>query len=129
MKYIDAGDFFLIAAEALGRPVEEIVDQTNFARLSSALAPPALVVDGIDAFPSVAEKAAVMCARIARNRPLPRDNTTVAFAVMRAFLELNNVTWSYPPGGVDEVTAVMEALARGEMPEAQFVLWIDQRLA
>jgi death on curing protein len=125
MRYIDDGDFFLIAAAALKRPVWQIAGETNLGLLFSALEPPQATVDGVDVFGSVAEKAAVLCIRIARNAPLRRGNKAVAYAAMREFFARNGVDWS-PPGGAQNAIAVIDAMADEQMTEAEFTLWVDQ---
>jgi death-on-curing protein len=126
MKYIDAGDFFLIAAAVLEQSVDEIVDATNLGLLFSALEPPRATIDGVDVFASLAAKAAILCIRIARNTPLRRGNTAVAYAAMHEFFARNDVEW-HPQGGPENASAVMDAMASGQMTEAEFMLWVDHR--
>jgi hypothetical protein len=76
---------FLSAAAVLEQSVDEIVDETNLGLLFSALEPPRATIDGVDVFASLAAKAAILCIRIARNTPLRRGNTAVAYAAMREF--------------------------------------------
>jgi prophage maintenance system killer protein len=126
MKYIDAGDFFLIAAAVLEQSIDAIVDETNVALLFSALDPPRATIGGVDVFASLAQKAAILCIRIARNAPLRRGNTAVAYAAMRELFARNDVEW-HPQGGPENAYAVMDAMASEQMTEAEFMLWVDHR--
>lgn len=128
MNYIGVGDFFLIAAATLERSVSRVRWETNLALLYSALDPPQETIDGVEVFPSVVEKAAVLCIRIARNRPLRDGNTAVAYAAMREFLGRNGAVWNPPSDGAAEVASICEAMAAERITEAEFMLWVNERV-
>jgi death on curing protein len=136
MKYIGIGDFFLIAEAVLtkqhgphGHSARALNRATDPQRVLSVLAAPKDAIDGAELYPTLAAKAAVLCVRIARNRPLPYDNEAVAYLAMVEFIELNGARWSPPPEGPDEVVSVIEAMATSAISEAEFALWVSERLA
>ena len=134
--YIGSGDFFLIAEAVLsqrrgleGHSARDLARSTSVPRLLSALDAPKAAIEDVELYPTLALKAAVLCVRIARNRPLPYDNSAVALIVMREFIARNNAHWTPPPGGDDEVVAVVEAMANGTIFQAGFALWVNERMA
>lgn len=94
----------------------------------SALAAPFAGSGGFDAFPSLHEKAAVYCARIATYHPLPDGNKRTAYDVMREFLDRNEVGFTHPPGGLDETAQAIEDLAANVLGEEEFAVWVLMRI-
>jgi prophage maintenance system killer protein len=135
VQYLGAGDFFLIAERTLtqtrgpeGHSAEELADVIEHWRLFSTLLAPRAEFNGVELYPSLPAKAAVLCARICRNRPLPYGNAMVALAAMREMIARNDASWTPPPGGDQEVVDVIEALAAGRISEADFAAWVGERL-
>jgi len=135
MQYIGVGAYFLIAEEVLtalrgssGHAADDLADATHIPRLLSALQAPKLEVDGNEVYASLAQKGAVLCVRLARGRPLPYDNTVVAFETMRQFIAQNGGDWTGPPGGDDEVVSVVQAMAKSKVTYTQFAAWVEERL-
>lgn len=60
--------------------------------LSSAIQRPQMTVFGKDAYPTLAEKAAVLLFALVQNVPFRSGNRRVALASLLAFVELNNRT-------------------------------------
>ncbi len=58
---------------------------------------------------------------IARNHPFIDGNKRAAFAAFIVFLGLNGIDFKVPPA---EATAIILALAAGEIDEAAFTLWV-----
>lgn len=82
-EYLDLADYLLIAEVVIGVPAEEIVRWPGIGRADSALHAPAAGFGGVELCADVFDKAAVLCARLARNhltahlanRPLTLANT------------------------------------------------------
>jgi death-on-curing protein len=132
VKYIDIPDFCLIAEAVLspvfgpiGHSANDLLHAVDLDRLYAALnAPAAATAAGIELHPQMPEKAAILCARIARNHPLPYGNNAVALAAMVYFIEDNGGTWN-PSGASDaEIAAVVEAMANQEISVAEFLVWV-----
>jgi death on curing protein len=66
---------------------------------------------GVEFYPDVLDKAAVLCARLARNHPLPDGNKRVAYLSLVEFLARNQIDWL--PPSVDETVATIESVAAG----------------
>ena len=48
---------------------------------------------GVDFYPDIVDKAAVLCWRLARNHPLPDGNKRAAWAALVVFIDLNGGAW------------------------------------
>ena len=69
----------------------------------------------------LAELAAAYAFGLARNHPFIDGNKRTAFAALMMFLRVNGVLFSPDPA---EATAIMLALAAGEVDEARLTRWI-----
>ena len=69
----------------------------------------------------LAELAAAYAFGLARNHPYIDGNKRTAFAALMVFLRVNGVLFSPDPA---EATAIMLALAAGEVDEARLTRWI-----
>jgi death-on-curing protein len=78
-QYLDLADYLLIAEAVLGVPAETIARWPGVGLAESALHAPAMGFGGVEFYPKVIDKAAVLCARLARNHPLPDGNKRVAY--------------------------------------------------
>lgn len=125
MRYPKLGDFCEVAAEILGTTAAQIARLPGIARAESALAMPASGFGDEEFFPTLEEKAAVLCEHLARNHPLPDGNKRVAFTLTLAFLEDSGSP--FVDERVEEDVATVERIAAGEMQRAEIVAWIRRR--
>lgn len=121
-EYLDLADYLLIAEAVLGVPAEEIARWPGVGLADSALHAPAAAFAGVELYPDLIDKAAVLCARLARNHPLPDGNKRVAYLAMLEFLARNDVDWS--PPSVDETVATIERVAAREISEPELAEWL-----
>ena len=126
-EYLDLADYLLIAEAVLGVPAEAIARWPGIGLAESALHAPAAAFEGVELYPDVIDKAAVLCVRLARNHPLPDGNKRVAYLALVEFLARNNFEWS--PPSVDETIATIERVAAGEMPEPELAEWLRRTRA
>jgi death-on-curing protein len=84
--------------------------------LESALARPQASAFGVDAYPSLHEKAAGFMESLARNHALVDGNKRLAWIAVRLFLELNNVVMRAPDAATGD--AFVRKVATGELPVA-----------
>lgn len=77
---------------------------------------------GVEFYPDVIDKAAVLCVRLARNHPLPDGNKRVAYLALAEFLARNQVEWA--PPSVEETVAMIERVAAGEISERELAAWL-----
>jgi death on curing protein len=120
--YLDLADYLLIAEAVLGVPAEEIARWPGIGLAESALHAPAAAFEGVEFYPDVIEKAAVLCARLARNHPLPDGNKRVAYLALLEFLARNGVEWK--PPSVEETVATIEGVAAGRVSERELAEWL-----
>jgi death on curing protein len=121
-EYLDLADYLLIAEAVLGVPAESIARWPGIGLAESALHAPAAGFEGIELYPDVVDKAAVLCSRLARNHPLPDGNKRVAYLAMLEFLARNHLRWA--PPSVDETVARIEGVAAGSISERELADWL-----
>ena len=132
--YLDLADFLAISEIVLGQPAEDIAFVSRLELTESALHAPAASFGGVEFYPDLVVKAAVLCTRIVKNHPLPDGNKRVGFVSMIEFCLRNGLTWTPPPGDEDgEASArVILELAAGSGDEhavAALAEWIGERTA
>jgi death on curing protein len=129
VQRIELGDFLLIAEVHTGIEAGRLACIPRVIYLAeAALKAPFAASADFDAFPSLHEKAAVYCARIATYHPLPDGNKRTAYDVMREFLDRNEVDFSHPPGGLDQTAQAIEDLAANVLSEKDFAAWVLRRI-
>ncbi len=124
-EYLDLADYVLIAEAVLGIPAESIARWPGIGLAESSLHAPAAGFEGVELYPDVIDKAAVLCVRRARNHPLPDGNKRVAYLAMLEFLARNRVEWM--PSSVDETVATIEGVAAGKISERELADWLRAR--
>ncbi len=107
-----------VVAQAGGSPGIRDLDA-----LDSALAQPQMTFDGNDLYPSLEEKAAALCFSLVLNHPFVDGNKRVGHAAMETFLVLNG--WELD-ASVDTSEQMILALAAGDLPREDFLVWIQQ---
>jgi death-on-curing protein len=126
-KYLDLSDYLLIAEAVLGVPAEAIVRWPGIGLAESALNAPAMGLGGVEFYPNVIDKAAVLCLRLAQNHPLPDGNKRVAYLALVEFLARNDIEWR--PPSVDETVATIEGIAAGQIAESELADWLQRTLS
>jgi death-on-curing protein len=121
-EYLDLADYLLIAEEVLGVPAETIAGWPGVGLAESALNAPAMGFGGVEFYPDLLDKAAVLCVRLARNHPLPDGNKRVAYLALVEFLARNRVEWA--PPSVEETVAMIEGVAAGRVTERELADWV-----
>jgi death-on-curing protein len=125
-EYLDLADYLLIAEEVLGVPAEAIAGWPGVGLAESALSAPSMGFGGVEFYPDLFDKAAVLCVRLARNHPLPDGNKRVAYLALVEFLARNEVEWA--PPSVDETVAMIEGVAAGSITEQELADWLRASL-
>lgn len=121
-EYLDLADYLLIAEEVLGVPAETIAGWPGVGLAESALNAPAMGFGGVEFYPDMIDKAAVLCVRLARNHPLPDGNKRVAYLALVEFLARNGVEWA--PPSVEETVATIEGVAASRVTEQELADWL-----
>jgi len=117
-------DLLLVAEAVLGVPAEQLARETRLATAAAALAAPFATARGRPRHPLLADQAAVLCARLALDRPLPRGNAAVALLAALELVERNHGVWKPPAGGQDEIASTVERLTTGELSQDAFRAWM-----
>ena len=128
MQSIGLVDLLLIAEAILGEPAERLHRTVSLWRIQSALAAPFISVGGIELYPGGAEKAAICCSRLVRNRPFPEENRKIAYLCMREMLARGGLLWVDSPDDHTTVDGAIKALEAGALSEEQFVSWVRSRV-
>jgi death-on-curing protein len=129
VRYLDLADYLVIAEAVTGIAAETLLRSARIHLAESALHAPAAGFGEVEFYPSFEMKAAVLCARLARNHPLPDGNKRAAYLSLLEFGERNGRSWRKSPNDPDETVQVMEAVAAGELSEADLADWIRSRFA
>jgi death-on-curing protein len=90
--------------------------------LAESVHGPAASYEGVEFYPDLMDKPAVLCVRLARNHPLPDGNKRVAYLAMIEFLPRNQVDRMPPP--VQETVAMIEGVAAGVIRECELADWL-----
>jgi len=125
VRYLGLAEAFVIAEAVTGIDAHDLVRVSRGDLLDSALHAPQAGFGDTDFFPSLAEKAAVLCVRIAKNHPLPDGNKRLAWMATVVFLELNGAELDV---GEDEAVDTMLSVAAGETDEATLTEWLRERI-
>jgi death-on-curing protein len=126
VRYLGLGDLLVIASEVLGIDASVLAKAANLVTGDSALHAPAAAFGGVEFYPEIETKVAVLGYRLARNHPLPDGNKRTAFLAMVEFAERNGLTWR--PLDEDDVVETMLAVAAGSLTEPDFVDWVARQL-
>ena len=96
----------------------------------SALHAPAAEFGGVEFYPVLARKTAVLTSRLIGNHPLPDGNKRVGYLCAIEFVARNGGTWTNPPDDPegDETVSIIEGVAAGAVGEDELTAWITERL-
>ena len=89
-RYLEVGDFLLIAEAVTGILANVLAESDRI--VSQADSAPHVPQSGFGAtevYPGFGDKAAILCARLIQNHPLPDGNKRTAFLCMIEFIERN----------------------------------------
>ena len=89
--------------------------------LESALAQLRSTFDGVDLYPSLAEKAAALGYSLVQNHPFLDGNKRIAHAAMETFLILNGLEVD---ATIDEQEQLMLGLATSRVSRVELVAWL-----
>ena len=129
-SYLDLVDFLLIAEAVVEVPAEDVARVARLDLAESALHAPQASFDGVEFYPDLASKTAILASRIIRNHPLPDGNKRAGFLCALEFVARNGGWWAPPPDDPegDETVAIIEGVAAGTIDEEGFAEWVRDRL-
>ncbi|HEX5145445.1 MAG TPA: hypothetical protein VFV85_00375 [Conexibacter sp.] len=121
MERLSIEDLLLIAEAVLGTPAEGLARRVRLGAAAAALA-------AADRGPDLADRAAVLCTRLVRDRPLPQGNERVALLATLELVARNHGTWRSSHDDIELLAVAIERLTARELSEAAFALWIRERV-
>lgn len=124
---VDLGDFLAIAEAVTGIEAHDLLKVSRLSLAESALVAPHASYDGQAFYPDPAQRAAILCSRIVRDHPLPDGNKRTALLCMLIQIDRYGLTWERP--GDVETAEMIERLAAGSLPEAEWVAWVRANVA
>ncbi len=127
MKKIEPAEYLLIAEAILDIDAERLARTVDMGGLLSALDAPFAEWGDRVVYPTLSKRAAILCSRLLRNRPLLDGNKRVAFLTMLEFVFRNGSTWV--PPATEESIAQVGRLAAREISEDEFARWVKSQLA
>ena len=89
--------------------------------LESALAQPRATYAGEDLYPTLIDKAAILCYLLVQNHPFIDGNKRIGHAAMEVFLLLNGYEIQ---ASVDEQEHIILAIASSQMKRVAFAQWL-----
>ncbi len=123
MRYLTLTEGLLIASAVTGIEVQTIQHVSRVELLDSALHAPQAGFGKEDFYPSLEEKAAVLCLHLARNHPLPDGNKRLAWMATVMFLRLNNVDLAV---NTETAVSMIIRVASGVMSQSDLTEWIGE---
>jgi death on curing protein len=129
MQELELADYLVLAEAVTGLRAATLAGAPHVvARAESALAAPFAELDGVQLHDGLARKAAVLCARLVRNHPLPDGNKRVAYLSMVELIRRNGGEWR-PVAPALERAEMVERLAAREVDEDVFARWVERQIA
>jgi death-on-curing protein len=120
MRYLTLAEVLFIHERVLGQSGGGSGIR-DLSALESAMSQPKATVGGIDAYPSLVEKAAALCYSLCSNHPFVDGNKRVAHAAMETFLILNGREL---PSTVDEQEELILGVAAGAIRHEELLAWL-----
>ncbi|MBX7220021.1 MAG: type II toxin-antitoxin system death-on-curing family toxin [Blastocatellia bacterium] len=93
--------------------------------LESSVAQPLLTFDGLDLYPTVAEKAAALGHSLIANHPFVDGNKRIGHAALEVLLVINGFEIQ---AHVDEQERIILAVASGHMKRPEFIVWVPEHV-
>jgi death on curing protein len=84
--YLDLADFLFIAEAVLDIPAEDLARVGRLELADSALHAPGAEFGGVEFYPDLARKTAVLASRLIGNHPLPDGNNRVGYLCVLDFI-------------------------------------------
>ncbi|MGC9155349.1 MAG: type II toxin-antitoxin system death-on-curing family toxin [Ferrimicrobium sp.] len=126
IKYLGLGDYLTIAELILGIDGELLAKGVGIGLADSALAAPQASFDGIEFYPELERKAAVLLEHLVKNHPLPDGNKRTAYATMWMFIAINGLTWNLEDP--DEIVPMIIRVASGDINTEELTEWISSNI-
>ena len=121
-KYLSLAQVLHIAAVVTDLPFETIKKVAQIHLMESAIALPRTSFIGLDPYPGLAEKAAVLAFHLARNHSLPDGNKRLAFLATYEFCWINGFELKFE---IEVAEEMFVGIASGEKSIEELVEWVQ----
>jgi death on curing protein len=125
VRYLDLADYLYLGGVALDVAPEALFDVADLGLAESALHAPAAIFAGVEFYPDLVAKAAVLVVRLAKNHPLPDGNKRAAYLAMLEFLARNGRR--FHAADVNQAIDMMVKIAGSEVDQAEVEDWIRRQ--
>ena len=125
IKYLSLTQVLHIAEVVTGLPFETIKSVAQIHLIESAIALPRSTFVGLEPYPELADKAAIMSFSLAKNHPLPDGNKRLAFMAAFEFCWINGFELIFD---IDVAEKIFFGIASGEVAFDNFRIWIQQSM-
>jgi len=123
IKYLSLTQVLHVAEVVTGLPFETIKKVAQINLIDSAIAAPKSSFIGLDPYPELSDKAAILAFHLARNHPLPDGNKRLAFLCAYEFCWINGYELEFD---VEEAEQVFFGLAAGLVNIEDLRNWINK---
>lgn len=125
IKYLSLTQVLHVAEVVTGLPFETVKKVAQLNLIESAIAAPQSSFIGLDPYPELADKAAILAFHLARNHPLPDGNKRLAFLSAYEFCWINGYELEF---NIDEAEQIFFGLAAGTVGIHEFTIWIKNAM-
>lgn len=128
IRFLSLAEFFWLADQITGIPAETLTAASRIDLADSALHAPRAEFGGIEFYPDVFDKAAVLTCRLAWNHPLPDGNKRASWVALAMFIDLNRGSWTTGEPSEDDAVRLMLDVAAHIVDEAFVADWLRERV-
>jgi death-on-curing protein len=121
IKYLSLTQVLHVAEVVTGLPFETVKKVAQLNLIESAIAAPQSSFIGLDPYPELFDKAAILAFHLARNHALPDGNKRLAFLSAYEFCWINGYELEFD---VDQAEQIFFGLAAGTVNIHELTIWI-----
>lgn len=125
IRYLSLTQVLHVAEEVTGLPFETIKKVAQINLIESAISVPKSSFIGLEPYPEISDKAAVLAFHLARNHPLPDGNKRLAFLSAYEFCWINGYELEF---NVDQAEQIFFGLAAGTVSIQDLTKWIKNAM-
>jgi len=126
--YLDLGDWVVLAARATGMSESTVLAVADLGLADSALNAPAASFGGVEFYPTIPLKAAVLIEHLVKAHALPDGNKRTAWLSGVRFMAVNGWQLHLPAHDADTLVDLLVALAAGQLASEKWHGWLAERM-
>lgn len=125
IKHLSLTQVLHIAEEVTGLPFETVKKVAQLNLIESAIAAPQSSFIGLNPYPELSDKAAILAFHLARNHPLPDGNKRLAFLSAFEFCWINGFELEF---NLEQAEQIFFGLAAGTVNINELTNWIKEAM-